>query len=315
MPANIETFVSHREVPWHRIGTITESAMTAREAASLAELNDWNVHKEVLTTESGLVIPDKYATVRNHPTKGASVLGVVGDRYHIVQNETAFETLDYIVDESGAHFETAGSLAGGKRVFMSMKMPDGVLVAGQDRHEVYLLATNSHDGSMAFTVAVTPVRVVCQNTLTIALQRAQQSFSIRHTESVQGRIHEAREALAITFSYMEEFEEELERMLGQSFSDESLDKFVKALVPDTQSEHEGWKKRVTDARQSIESLFRDAETNDFGRGTKYAALNAATEYADWYMPVAGNDETKRAERALLTPRVQNFKDKALALLG
>lgn len=314
MVANVENMVSAREVPWHRIGTVTDVAMTAKEAAELAELNDWQVHKEIVTTASGLIIPDKYATVRNHPSKGPSVLGVVGDRYQVVQNETAFEVLDYIVDESGAHYETAGSLADGKRVFMSMKMPEGIMVAGEDAHDVYLLATNSHDGSSSFTVAVTPVRVVCQNTLTMALQRARQRYSIRHTESADGRIHEARQALALTFTYLDEFNDELTAMLDQSMTDEAFEKFTKALIPESTSEHEGWKRRVTDAREAIEMLFRESETNEFGRGTKYAAYNAATEYADWYLPVKGNDPDLRAERALVLPRVQNFKDEALALL-
>ena len=336
MPANIEeiaggryAMVSAREVPWHKLGTATDGALTAEEAAKLAYLADWNVRKVDIQTfrvtddpnlhmrESGIVIPGRKATVRTNPVTGeVQTLGVVGERYKVIQNEEAFAVLDAIVDEGGAHFETAGALGNGERVFMSMKMPDGITVAGEDRHDVYLLATNSHDGTSSFTVAVTPVRVVCQNTLTMALRGTKQSWSLRHTRSVQGRIQEARESLQLTFAYMDSFEAELKALLDRPMSNSEFNMFTEDMLPDTKSKHGGWQDRVKGQRALMAGLFNFSPTNRFGRNTRYAAYNAATEYADWLMPVKGADPdgTRRAIRAMSTPTVQAFKSNALMLL-
>jgi phage/plasmid-like protein (TIGR03299 family) len=331
MPHNIEeiavgrnAFVSAREVPWHKLGTVTDGALTAEEASKLAYLADWNVRKLPLVADDSalgtyhVAVPDKYqATVRTNPITGLTdVLGVVGDRYKVVQNEEAFAVLDAIVDEGGAHFETAGALGHGERVFMSMKLPDGIQVAGSDAHDVYLLATNSHDGSSAFTIAVTPVRVVCQNTLTMGLRAAKQSWSLRHTQSVSGRIQEARESLELTFKYLDSFQRELEGLLAVPMTKSEFQMFTEDLVPDTKSTHAGWMDRVNDQRSSLTGLFLMSATNEFGRGTRYAAYNAATEYADWLMPLKGADPdgSRRANRAMTSPTSQSFKDKALSLL-
>lgn len=310
-------FASARVPAWHRLGTVTDGAMTAKEAGELAHLNGWNVRKTDLQTVGGLVIPRKVATIRTNPITGEDeALGVVGKDYKVIQNEEAFAFLDALVDVGGAHFETAGGLGNGERVFMSMKLPEGVMIAGEDAHDMYLLAANSHDGSSAFHVAVTPVRVVCKNTLTMGLRAAKQKFSIRHTTNADGRIEEAREALKIAFKYADEFEHQLNVLLDSAFTDAQFDALVKDLVPDSASEAEGWQAKVLERRSTLTHLFTTAETNTFGRGTKYAAYNAFTEYADWYMPVKGADldGRKRAERAMAGGVVQQFKDKALAAL-
>lgn len=332
MPHNIEVhengqaaFVSARVPAWHTLGTVTDDALTAIEAGKIALLNDWNVRTEPLLVQSVpafepclINVPDHYATVRTNPVTGfVDVLGVVGNRYQPIQNEEAFDVLDAIVDESGAHFETAGSLDGGKRVFMSMKMPEGLQIAGQDPHDVYLLAYNSHDGSSAFTLAVTPVRVVCQNTLTMGLAAAKQSFTMRHTTSATGKIQEAREALKLTFNYVDEFQKELNAMLDQEMTDGAFFGIVESLLPINKDAGEGWQNRARQQRATLAGLYHRAETNEFGRGTKYAAYNAITEYADWFTTIRGADPqgTRRAERAMATTSsIQTFKNRGLVLV-
>ena len=166
-------FFSARELPWHKLGTVTAGALTAQEAITTAQ-QDWLVEKRPIYTklEDGtyLEVKDKFATVRNHPKAGFSALGVVGNQYVPVQNMEAFEILDAIRDDSGAVYETAGSLYNGKRVFISMKLPDTLKFAGgQDNVDLYILASNSHDSSTAFQLMVTPIRVVCANTLAMAV--------------------------------------------------------------------------------------------------------------------------------------------------
>jgi phage/plasmid-like protein (TIGR03299 family) len=198
MAHNLETFedgttafFTAREVAWHKLGTVTDNALTAEDALTQAHLN-WEVRKSEQpvstivpvfnsdTETTKIEYSDKFMTYRYHPkNKKAEALGVVGSRYTPVQNSEAFAFLNDLSDESGAVFETAGSIDNGKKVFMSMKMPNDMLIGGVDKIDTYLLAWNTHDGSSSFTVAVTPIRVVCQNTLTMAIKKAENSFSLR----------------------------------------------------------------------------------------------------------------------------------------
>src|SRR5579859_4155755 len=220
-----------------------------------ARLGWWNVRKEhlqaVVVTDDGVTtidIPDRYATVRTNPVTGKpEALGVVGPSYVPIQNEEHCDLLDALVDESGAHFETAGSLKGGRQVFITMKLPDTMQVGGTDAVDTYLTACNSHDGSMAFRLMVTPVRVVCANTLAAAIRGARSSFSIHHTTGARSQIQAAREALGLTFRYMGEFQVEAERMLDSAMTDAQFTKLVRLLWP--LSEHGTVRSRSNTARR------------------------------------------------------------------
>ena len=194
--------MSAREHAWHRLGVVLPETFDAAQAMEHAKLGGWNVRKEALQTvpvidEHGvtpsLPVPDQFATVRTNPvTGGTDVLGVVGARVHPDPERGARRLLDSVVDESGAHFETAGSLRGGRSVFLSMKLPTTMQVGGIDPVDLYLIALNSHDGTSAFRLMVAPVRVVCANTQALAIRRAQSTFSIRHTSGAHGHIAQAR---------------------------------------------------------------------------------------------------------------------------
>ena len=181
-------FVSARQHAWHRLGTVLPAEFSAAQAMEHARLGWWNVRKEhlqaVVVTDEGVSkidVPDHYASVRTNPvTGGPEVLGVVGEHYVPVQNEDLCDLLDALVDEGGAHFETAGSLRGGRQVFVSMKFPAGVRIGGVDAVNLYLCALSSHDGSRALTALATPIRVVCANTQAAALHNHRASFTIRH---------------------------------------------------------------------------------------------------------------------------------------
>ena len=156
-------FFSSRVDAWHQLGTVTTGCLTAADVMQVAFLGGWQVRKEgLLAAESGAAVPNKYATTRLHPKTGArETLGLVGSAYRVVQNEEACQLLDLIVDETGAHYETAGSLRGGREVFVTMKLPDSMRVAGVDDLDLYLAMCTSHDASRLGRVLVTPVRVVC----------------------------------------------------------------------------------------------------------------------------------------------------------
>ena len=182
MPANVETMFSVRETPWHGLGRIIMDAPASREALELAGL-DWQVESRNIYSGTGAMIPGYRANVRSTDD---AVLGVVSDRYRIVQNEEAFQFTDDLLGE-GVTYETAGSLQGGKKVWMLAKLPEKYIIAG-DEVTPYLVFFNSHDGSSGVKVAMTPVRVVCQNTLNLALGTAKRIWTARHTENVLLRV-------------------------------------------------------------------------------------------------------------------------------
>lgn len=306
MTAEVETMFSAREVPWHGLGEIVDGVLTAAEALKAAKL-DWNVKLHPVKAYMGsnarpqyVTIPDRSAVVRDVDN---ATLGIVGSDYVPFQNRDAFRFFDNIVDSGEAKYETAGSLRSGRWVWLTAKMPDGVLIGGVDPHETYLLISTSHDGSRAITVAVTPVRVVCQNTLNFALRGAKRRWTVRHIATAGQRLGEARDAIGLTFKYMEEFESQAEKLLGLSFSDKDMDRFLEELLPD--------RPRKEKVKTTITDAFMEGENLENVRGTRWAAINAVGEYMDWLR------DPRTAESQVIgiwDGAAMRVKDKALKLL-
>ena len=214
MPAGIESMFSAKETPWHRIGNVTEGALTSSEAIVKAGL-DWTVTlNPIFTTGTGglaQAITDHFATVRDVDD---TVLGVVGNRYTPIQNIECFDFLDTVLDDSSASYETAGSLYGGKIVWMLVNLGKDIVV-GEDKTVPYLLLTNSHDGSTAIKGMTTPIRVVCANTLSLALKNNVTSFGFRHTNNVHQKIDQARKLLDINYKYVDNFQLEVEKLVDK----------------------------------------------------------------------------------------------------
>ena len=218
-------------------------------------------------------------------------------------------------ERSGAHFETAGSLRGGRQVFITMKMPTTIRVGGVDPVDLYLIACNSHDGTSAFRLLVSPVRVVCANTQAAAFRQARSSFSIRHTSGARSQIAQAREALGLTFAYAEAFEAEAEAMIAQKVTDDQFSALVAAVWPiDKKSDRS---KTIGANRQhAVTRLWRHSPTNAEIRGTKWAAYQAITEYTDHVAPVSAkrNQASVRAERVVTSGTVAQVKTRAFDLI-
>lgn len=324
-------FFTAREVAWHKLGTVTDDALTAEQALKTAYL-DWEVKKsenpvQVLvpdvngnfSDENGknnlITTKDKFITYRYHPkTNKPEALGVVGNRYTPVQNSEAFSMLNQIADESGAVFETAGSIDNGKKVFMTMKMPESLQIGGVDKVDLYLMAWNTHDGTSSFQIVVTPIRVVCQNTLTAALGNAKSTFALRHTPKVSGKVQAARDALGLTFKYVEAFEAEAELLIQQSMTDKQFWALVEKVVP-INEDSDRTRNLAEQTRGTLMGLWK-APTQTNIAGTKWAAYNAFAEYSDWAKPVRSTDsqDTARAIR-IVTGAGDNFKNKVLTLLS
>ncbi len=166
MADNVESMFSVREKPWHGLGTVVSETLTSAEALKEAGL-EWRVYQQPIFTNFGKVIEGYRANVRSTDDK---VLGVVSDRYKVVQNDEAFEFTDELLGE-GVRYETADSLQGGRKIWLLAKLPEMYVMAG-DRVSSYLVFSNTHDGSGAVRAAITPVRVVCNKTLNLALSTA-----------------------------------------------------------------------------------------------------------------------------------------------
>lgn len=202
MAANVEwMFSGSNETPWHGIGEVIKGTLSSEEAIKVAKL-DWDVIPKPLFDEKHREIPGFKVNVRSSDDK---ILGVVTDRYKIVQNDEAFAFTDSLLGK-GVQYESAGSLASGKRIWMLARMENTTLA--EEKIDPYLVFTNSHDGTGAIRVAITPVRVVCQNTLNLALHQASRHWSCVHTGDIQGKLEEARYTLSNAERYMEALEEE-----------------------------------------------------------------------------------------------------------
>lgn len=307
MPANVETMYSAVDTPWHRIGTVTDKAVNSEQAINHAGL-DWTVSTRPLVTfsdEKGvndrlIDVPDTFATVRDSDD---SVLGVVGDRYKVVQNKECFNFLDTVVDDSEATYETAGSLNNGKIVWMMLNLGKEIKV-DEDVTVPYLLMVNSHDGSTSVRGLPTPIRVVCSNTLRLALSsNAYKGFSFRHTQNVDGRIQQARTLLNLSYEYVDGFQEEMEKLLDTTVTDDMFYDVLENLMPLPMAKENNASQvsRVNQQRASIEKLWYEPEFAN-QQGTAWSLINAVSNYEQWQSHLRG--DTSRDERIAIKT-VQN----------
>jgi phage/plasmid-like protein (TIGR03299 family) len=291
---DMASFASLREPAWHGLGTVLTKEVSTKGMLKAAHLNDWDVRLEPIT----LPAPSHrewYAVVRTNPFERdkEDTLGVVGERYKVLQNEDLFAFGDNILD--GARWETAGSIKNGTVVFGSLALeretildPKGVA----DKVKSYLLVHTSHDGSLAIRASITPVRVVCQNTLTMAVgtkgNAAKQSFGIRHTQTLEGRIAAAREALGLAHAYMDEFDKQAQAMIETEITDKQFFDMISLAYPKPEKDAKGnitkWENKV-----DVLNTIRASETTADVANTAWGAYNAMTERLDWWRNPRGGD--------------------------
>jgi len=276
-----------REAPWHRLGTRLERPATAAEAIEAAGLG-FTVEKRSLKTEAPeLSVRGHFATIR---TDTSEVLGVVGSRYVPIQNKDAFVTFDALVGEGEAIYHTAGVLGKGERIWILAKLPEYIQVNGDDIVEKFLLLTNAHDGSGAVRVKLTPIRVVCENTLTIALSGAEQEVRIRHTAEAPSRMKEAHEILGLTNKLYDELDHIFNRMSEKDVNATMLNDYVKRIFPDP-PEMENLS-RTTAFRGKVLDLAETGRGVELAKGTLWGAYNAVTEYVDHYRQPNADDPAR-----------------------
>ena len=303
MSANVESMFSVREKPWHGLGTIIQEAVSSEEALHLAGL-DWTVNQEPVIYK-GKETGHQF----NIRSSDDAVLGVVGSRYKPVQNADAFAFTDELVG-GDVRYETAGSLSGGKRVWMLAKMPDTKVL--DDVVEPYLCLTNSHDGFGSMKVCMTPVRVVCQNTLNMALNKAKRTWNVRHSGNIEGKLAEAQHTLGLANQYMENFAKEAEDLYKIKVAPADFKELTETLFPITAE----MTQRKEDAQWLLQCQLKEAwDMDDLGniRGTGWGFINAVSDMTT-HRPPARKTDNYQENMFMYTIDAPVLLDQALKLL-
>ena len=273
MAANVETMMYVREKPWHGLGTMVMEAPTSADALRLAGL-DWTVDQTPVYTDTGIEIAGYKANRRNSDN---AILGIVSDRYKIVQNTEAFEFTDALIGETEngvVKYETAGSLCGGKRVWLLAKMPTQKIL--DDDVEPYMFFSNTHDGSGAIKVGITPVRIVCNNTLNIALNTAKRQWSTKHIGNMQSKLEEAKLCLQLADKYMKGLNEEADRFANATLYKEQIDEIFNEMFPIDDDTTERKKNNINEFKNEYYMCYLRPDIAQF-MNTAWGAVNAMSD--------------------------------------
>lgn len=282
------SFFTVKEPAWHNLGKILENAPTSAEAIIHAGL-DYTVAKtpvlaDIANEDDRLipfpvkVFPNRYITYR---TDTNDLFGIVSDRYEVIQNREAFGFFDAIVGDGQAIYETAGALGRGETIFITAKLPDHIKVLEKDVINKYLLLTMSHDGTKAITAMFTPIRVVCANTLSMALDGASNKVFVRHTSNAKYNLEQAHIVLGITKRLSESMEGTLSQFAKTTITDaHALDLIRECVLTNTEltsdeDELSAVKKNLVDA---INEYYHIGIGQAEYLGTLYGLYNAISGY-------------------------------------
>jgi phage/plasmid-like protein (TIGR03299 family) len=330
MPADFESgFFGGSERAWHGLGTvIPDDVVTAEQGLQVAGL-DWLVEKEPLFVdtfdgESGFDTVEGFSAIRRQ--SDGDVLGVVGSYYRPVQNHEGFAFIDQLLGNGDAKFHTAGSLEGGRCVWMLARLPEDIMVAGE-KVMPFVFFTNRHDGKGAVKAKCTPVRIVCANTLAMALGRkASNTWAARHLaqwDDPTKLAMDARSVLGFAETYFKAFVETGELLAKSKMTSKQFGAFLDSLIPipldaDGALRTDRTANNQVEMRDAIEAIYRGAPNLENVRGTKWAAYNAVSEWGEWVRTAAntkvGSADENRFRRAMIGDPQGSLADKALGLL-
>jgi phage/plasmid-like protein (TIGR03299 family) len=289
------------EPAWHKLGTVIDKAQNSADAIKLAGL-DWTVEQWPVRAFN----PDKPAEeaacvdrVANVRTDTKRALAIVSKGYKVFQNSDAFDFMDAIVGEKLAMYETAGSLKGGKRVWMLARIPKEFKAAKGDVVQPYVLLTNGHDGAHGLRMIPTTVRVVCMNTLNLAMRNSfgSDGLSIGHWGNLDERVSESREKLGLISQRFDLFTDELRALVEAKLTDRKLAKYFDGMLPAAETERQV-KTRDAVLVKFQENLHNERNAMPGIRGTVWAAYNAVSEFADHQRKFIGKTAADKADNQL-----------------
>jgi phage/plasmid-like protein (TIGR03299 family) len=285
------SFAAVGQVAWHGLGTYVQEAMTAEEAIKLGRL-DYEVVKKPITIAGGGKIPGYWATMR---TDTKEALGIVSEAYHVVQNTQAFDFFDSIIDKGEAIFHTAGVLGKGERIFITAKLPTDILVHGEEVNN-YLLLTSGHDGKSAIQIGFTPIRVVCNNTLTAALRGLQNKYTILHFSNAKSKLNTAAEIMGLSSRYTTQLNDAFNRLADTRIDEKQLRTYIESVMSAdkalTAEEEKGYSKLFEKKVNSIVdfALTHDTQQTEATKGTVWGAYNAISGYYGWMKDYKSADD-------------------------
>lgn len=297
MTADVGQMMYTGDVPWHGLGTKLDNPATASEAIVAGGL-DW----EVFLTPTFYQDQGGYVTIQSANDKvpqqavirkdTGTLLGVVGSRYKVLQNKDAFSLFDAIVGEKLAVYHTAGYLGNGEKVWLLAKLPGKIVTTKEDISEKYLLLAHGHDGSLRVTIMFTPVRVVCQNTLNLALGSNATRWTSKHTLNVGNNLSKIKESLGILNNQFSIMEALSQKLVARSLKQEEADKYFKSIfLKKLSSSQPGENQEVMQDEihgktlailEEVSELFETGKGTELKgiRGTAWGAFNAVAEYVD-----------------------------------
>ena len=308
MPANVESMFYVRVAPWHGLGTCVEEALNSQEALEKSGLN-WTVEQQPILTGSS-IIPGYRANIRDMDKK---ILGVVSDRYKVVQNAEAFAFTDALLGE-GVKYETAGSLQEGRKIWLLAKLPDKYIIEGE-QIDPYLVFSSSHDGSGAIKVCMTPIRVVCQNTLNLALSSAKRMWSTIHVGDLAAKMDEAHNTLLLAEQYMGKLGTEISRLSKIKLSDSKVMEYIDLLLPMDERPTDLHRKNIARVREDMKIRYFDAPDLRHVGKNAYRFLCAVSDFATHAKPLretASYQENMFAKTVDGNPLIDKAYDLALS---
>lgn len=305
------THGNERLVPWHYemtkdVTKLIQEAPTSKDAIELAGLN-WTVDGKPVFDGNGNEIKGYKANTRSSDN---SVLGVVTDKYKVVQNEEAFDFTDALLGE-GVTYETAGSLKNGKTVWLLAKMPERNILG--DKFDPYLCFTNSHDGSGAIRIVSTPIRVVCNNTLNLALNSATRGWATRHMGDMASKIQEARHTLSMANNYLDSLAEKADELATEKLSAEEINLILDEMFPVSEDMSNRKKGNIEQVKDGIVACMFAPDLANF-LYTKWGFINAVSDYVCHANP-ARLTETYAENNWGRIMNGHPIMDKAMTLIG
>jgi phage/plasmid-like protein (TIGR03299 family) len=291
------SFFSVKEKPWHGLGQVVSDYPTSAEAIQHAGL-DYRVEKRKLFTYDSanafgnadtirptIEVPHTFATVR---TDNDAVLGVVGREYGVVQNRDAFSFFDSLTCGEAIRYETAGALGKGERIFITARMPEYIKIGRDDLVEQYLFLTTSHDGLGSIMAAFTPIRIVCNNTLTAAYNNCSNAIRIRHTGTAKEKLEQAQKVMGHAHKQSAYLEAVLNQWTKVRITDSQLLLLIQQALAPNKETFQQVAKGAADTfsmqfRNVCNQVFAYAQTSptqqtEETKGTLYGSYNAITGY-------------------------------------
>ena len=286
MAHNIDSMAFVGETPWHGLGTDVQVNATSSEMIRAAGL-DWAVDKEAIEGARPGQVGARFMLKRRarNASEQDVPFGVVSKRYEPLQNADAFRFFDPFIKRGVASFETAGALGSGERVWVLAKMPGQIEIVPGDEVSRYLLLSNSHDGRGSVTIKFTPIRVVCQNTLILAMKDGEKAFSVRHSRtSMTLRLDEVSSMIGLFQAVFDDAARAFQRMVKTEMNSQRLDAYLEAVFPRTTEQRENG---ISDRWERIREAFESGSPTGHvagARNTLWAAYNAITYEEDYRKP-------------------------------